>query len=71
MKFTNPGSSLTYAGLRLWLDTLTPEQLAMTAHVYAGDVDDTMPVFGTCFNSDEEMGESMPDAPVTMPFLLI
>ena len=62
---------MTYAGLRLWLDTLTPEQLAMPAHVYAGDVDDTMPVFGTCVNSDEEMGESIPDAPVTMPFLLI
>jgi hypothetical protein len=39
--------------------------------VYAGDVDDAMEIFGTCFNSKEEMGESMEDIPVEQPFLLI
>jgi hypothetical protein len=39
--------------------------------VYAGDVDDAMTIFGTCFNSKEEMGESMEDIPVEQPFLLI
>jgi hypothetical protein len=62
---------ITYAELKEFIETLTPEQLALPAMVYAGDVDDAMNVFGTCFNSKEEMGESMEDIPVEQPFLLI
>jgi hypothetical protein len=62
---------ITYAELKEFIETLTPEQLALPAMVYAGDVDDAMEIFGTSFNSDEEMGESMPDIPVEQPFLLI
>jgi hypothetical protein len=61
----------TYAELKQFLETLTAEQLAMPIMVYAGDVDDTMEVFGVCFNSDDEMGESMPDIPENQPFMLI
>jgi len=62
---------ITYAELKEFIETLTPEQLALPAMVYAGDVDDAMTVFGTSFNSDEEMGESMEGIPVEQPFLLI
>jgi len=62
---------ITYQELKAFIETLTPEQLALPAMVYAGDVDDAMAVFGTCFNSNEEMGTSMPDIPVEQPFLLI
>jgi len=50
---------ITYQELRDFLHTLTDEQLAQPATVYAGDVDDAIPVFGTCVNTDDEMGESM------------
>jgi hypothetical protein len=63
--------NMTYKQLREFLDTLTPEQLAMPATVYAGDVDDFMPVFSTCFNSDEEMGESLEGLATTQPLLQI
>ena len=62
---------ITYAELKEFIETLTPEQLTLPAMVYAGDVDDAMNIFGTCFKSPEEMGESMPDIPVEQPFLLI
>jgi hypothetical protein len=62
---------MTFQQLREFLDTLTPEQLAMPATVYAGDVDDFMPVFATCFNSAEEMGESLEGLDPTQPLLQI
>lgn len=61
----------TYADLKAFIESMTPEQQAMTAHVYAGDVDDFMPIFGTCFNSNEEMGTSLEGLPTTMPLLQI
>ena len=67
---TNPGCFITYAGLKFLLDQLTPEQLAQNVTVYAGDVDDSMAVFGTCFNTDEEMGTALDTEPVGA-FLLI
>jgi hypothetical protein len=63
--------TITFKDLKEFLDTLTPEQLAMPATVYAGDVDDAMEIFGTCFNSEEEMGESLKGYPTTQPFLQI
>jgi hypothetical protein len=39
--------------------------------VYAGDIDDTMTVFATCFNSKAEMGESMDGIDPTQPFMII
>jgi hypothetical protein len=62
---------LTFKDLKDFLDTLTPEQLAMPATVYAGDVDDTMEIFGTCINTDDEMGESMEGYSTEQPFLQI
>jgi hypothetical protein len=62
---------ITYADLKDFLETLSPEQLSMPAMVYAGDVDDTMTVFATCFNSKAEMGESMDGIDPTQPFMLI
>jgi hypothetical protein len=62
---------ITYQELKAFIETLTPEQLALPAMVYAGDVDDAMKVFGTSFNSDEEMGESMEGIPEIQPFMLI
>ena len=63
--------NMTYAELREWLDTLTPEQMAMPARVYAGDVDDFMPVFSVCLNTDDEMGESLDGLDPTQPLMLI
>jgi len=68
---TNPGSFITYAGLKVLLDQFTPEQLAQNVVVYAGDIDDVMPVFGTCLNTDEEMGEAIENEPEGAFFLLI
>jgi len=62
---------ITYQELKELIDTLTPEQLALPVMVYAGDVDDAMPVFGTSFNTEEEMGESMEGIPEIQPFMLI
>jgi hypothetical protein len=61
----------TYAELKQFLETLTAEQLAMPIMVYAGDVDDAMEVFGVCFNSDDEMGESLEGISTEQPFMLI
>jgi hypothetical protein len=61
----------TYAELKQFLETLTAEQLAMPIMVYAGDVDDAMEVFGVCFNSNEEMGESLEGISTEQPFMLI
>ena len=38
---------ITYAELKEFIETLTPEQLALPAMVYAGDVDDAMKSIGT------------------------
>ena len=62
---------LTYAELRAFIETLTPEQLVLPAMVYAGDVDDAMEVFAVCFNSEEDMGTSMDGIPVNQPFMQI
>jgi len=69
-KLTNPRCSITYAGLRLWIDKLTPEQLASTVSVYSGDIDETFPVFGTCFNTDKDMGEELDTLDPNHPLLL-
>ena len=63
--------NMTYAELREWLDELTPEQMAMPVSVYAGDIDDYMPVFSVCTNSKEEMGESLEGLDPTQPLMLI
>ena len=63
--------TVTFKDLKEFLDTLTPEQLDMPATVYAGDVDDAMEIFSTCFNSEEEMGESIEIYPTMQPFLQI
>lgn len=52
-------TQLTYRELRDLLTTLTEDQLAMPATVYAGDIDEAMPVFSTCVNTDEVMGLSL------------
>jgi hypothetical protein len=70
-KLTNPGCSITYAGLRAWIDTLTPEQLACNVSVYSGDVDEAFPVFGTTVNTDEEMGEELDTLDSNHPLILI
>ena len=62
---------ITYQELKEFIETLTPEQLALPAMVYAGDVDDDMKIFGTSFNSEEEMGESLEGITTEQPFLLI
>jgi hypothetical protein len=62
---------ITYAELKEFIDGLTPEQLTLPAMIYAGDVDDAMPVFSVCFNSKEEMGESLEGIPTEQPFMLI
>jgi hypothetical protein len=63
--------NITYAQLLEFIQTLTPEQLAMPAMVYAGEVDDTMMVFATCFNTNEEMGASMQGISTDQPFMQI
>ena len=63
--------NITYAELLEFIQTLTPEQLAMPAMVYMGDVDDTEMVFGTCFNTDDEMGRSMDGISTEQPFMQI
>lgn len=47
---------MTYQELKLFLDTLSPEQLAQTVQTYAGDIDTNIPVIGTTNNTDDEMG---------------
>jgi hypothetical protein len=62
---------ITYKELKAFIDTLTPQQMGMPAMVYAGDVDDAMTVFSVCFNSKEEMGESMDGISADQPFMII
>ena len=62
--------NITYRQLKEFLETLTPEQLAMNVSVYTGDLDETFPVFGTCFNTDEEMGEELDTLDPGHPILL-
>jgi hypothetical protein len=62
---------LTYAELKAFIETLTPEQLKMPAMIYSGDIDDTMPVFAVCFNTEEEMGEPMDGISTEQPFMQI
>ena len=57
--------NITYAELLAFIQTLTP------AMVYMGDVDDTEMVFGTCVNSDDEMGRSMQGISTDQPFMQI
>jgi len=67
----NPGAFMTYAGLKKMLEQMTPEQLQQNVVVYAGDIDETMPVFGTCTNTEEEMGEVLDTDPEGAFFLLV
>ena len=62
---------ITYAELKEFIETLTPEQLSLPAMVYAGDVDDAMLVFGLSLNTAEAMGESLEGIPSEQPFMLI
>jgi len=61
---------ITYQELKEFIDTLTPEQLALPAMVYAG-VDDAIVVFSVCFNSPEDMVISMDGIPEDQPFIVI
>lgn len=63
--------NLTYQQLRDWLDTLTPEQMACNVSVYAGDIDEAIPVFAVGFNTDEEMGEALDSLDPNHPIILI
>lgn len=62
--------NLTYKQLKEFLDTLTDEQLAMNVSVYSGDTDEAYPVFGSGFNTDEEMGEALDTLDPGHPILL-
>jgi len=63
--------NITYLQLREWLNTLSPEQLACNVSVYAGDIDEVIPVFATGVNTDEEMGEALDTLDPNHPILLI
>lgn len=63
--------NITYQELKEFLESLTPEQLAMNVSVYSGDIDEAMPVFATGFNTDEEMGEALDTLDLGHPILLI
>lgn len=63
--------NMTYAQLQEWLSDMTAKQLAMPVMVYAGDIDDAMPVFGVCTNSKDEMGQSLDGLKKTQPLMLI
>jgi hypothetical protein len=50
---------ITYAELKDIINGLTPQQLRQPVMVYAADIDDAMPVFATCVNTDQVMGHSL------------
>ena len=62
---------MIYAELLEVLKNMTPDQLADTVHAYSGDIDDSIKVIGTSANSDEEMGESLPNFSTTQVFLIL
>ena len=62
---------MTYQELKLFLDTLSPEQLAHTVQTYAGDIDETIRVLGTSENSVADMGLPMPTFDTTQIFLIL
>ena len=62
---------ITYQELKAFIETLTPEQLALPAMVYAGDVDAATPVFSTSFNTARDMGDGQAGYPEIQPFMLI
>jgi hypothetical protein len=62
---------ITYQDVKEFIETLTPEQRALPARVYAGDIDDAIPVSGTAFNTPRDMGESLAGYPEIQPFMLI
>lgn len=64
-------SNLTYRELRDYLNTLSESELDLNVSIYSGDVDETFPVFGTCRNTDEEMGEELDTLDPNHPLLLI
>lgn len=63
--------NMTYAQLQEWISDMTAKQLAMSVMIYAGDIDDAMPVFGVCTNSKDEMGQSLDGLKKTQPLMLI
>jgi hypothetical protein len=62
---------MTYQELKLFLDTLSPEQLAQTVQTYAGDIDTNIPVIGTTNNTDDEMGGSLDGFDTAQIFLVL
>jgi hypothetical protein len=62
---------MIYAELLEVLKNMTPDQLADTVQTYSGDIDDTIKVITTSENSDEEMGESIPNFSTTQVFLVL
>ena len=62
---------MTYQQLKDILDTMDAEQLQQSVVTYSGDIDDTIRVIGTSFNSDDEMGESLDTYPQQQFFLVL
>jgi hypothetical protein len=62
---------MTYAELKAFLDTLTDAQLNLPATTYSGEIDDTIGVIGTAFNTKKEMGARMEGFKTSQPFILI
>ncbi len=62
---------MIYAELLDILKNMTPDQLADTVQAYSGDIDDTIKVIGVSENTDQEMGESIPNFSTTQIFLIL
>ena len=62
---------MIYAELLDILKNMTPDQLADTVQAYSGDIDDIIKVIGVSENTDQEMGESIPNFSTTQIFLIL
>ena len=62
---------MIYAQLLDILKNMTPDQLADTVQAYSGAIDDTIKVIGVSENTDQEMGESIPNFSTTQIFLIL
>ena len=51
--------NMTYGELLAWLYELSPEQLKQDVTVYMSDIDETIPLIGAKFNTEEDMGEEL------------
>ena len=61
---------MTYRELRDFINTLTEEQLDLEVALYSGDIDEALPVYGTGFHTEEQMGELLPNMAVGHPLLM-